>query len=90
MACAKRRVLSDNLGFRSACQVLDVYMYEVAEAAGIADSTLSRWLRWVLTGEQERRLRAALRQLAFDRGQSPDAALDAFHDGFDHWDEGAV
>lgn len=64
----RSRVRSDNEAFRAAILQYGLRQYEVAEELGIAESTLSRWLRWVLEPWQVSALERAIRSLAEDRG----------------------
>lgn len=64
----RSRVRSDNEVFHALISRYGLRQYEVAEEVGIAESTLSRWLRWVLQPWQVSALERAIRSLAEDQG----------------------
>lgn len=53
-----------NLKLRRAAAGAGVKLWQVAEALGVADATLSRWLRRELPEEKAERIMAAIRELS--------------------------
>ena len=90
--CTKKmgKIPSDNAGIRGAIEAAGGFYYEVAAAAGIADSTLSRWLRWVLDERKEARLLSAVFEVAAAYGVSEGAVMAAYAAAADFSDEGGI
>lgn len=55
-----------NLKLRRAAAGAGVKLWQVAEALGVADATLSRWLRRELPEEKAERIMAAIRELSVE------------------------
>lgn len=53
-----------NLKLRRAAAGAGVKLWQVAEALGVADATLSRWLRRELPEEKAERIMATIRELS--------------------------
>ena len=53
-----------NLKLRRAAAGAGVKLWQVAEALGVADATLSRWLRRDLPEEKAERIMATIRELS--------------------------
>lgn len=49
---------------RQAARIANVPLYAVANAAGVSEATLHRWLRFPLTEDKEQRIMAAIAGLA--------------------------
>ena len=56
-----------NEAIRQKARELDLKLWEIADAAGIAQSTLTVWMRKELSGERLARVTAALEKLEADR-----------------------
>ena len=59
-----------NEGVRGEMKVKEVKQWEVAEAIGIGEFTLCRWLRHELTGNRLAQVRSAIEQIASEKGSS--------------------
>ena len=61
-----------NLKLRRAAAGAGVKLWQVAEALGVADATLSRWLRRELPEEKAERIMAAIRELSVGENNKED------------------
>lgn len=60
--------MKENLGVRKAAKESKVPLWKVASEVGISEPTLIRWLRFPLPAEKERRIMAAIQELAQEVG----------------------
>ena len=60
-------MIRENEHIRKAARIAEVPLYKVAEAVGISEPTLQRWLRVPLSAEREQRIMEAIKGLEATR-----------------------